>query len=113
MIRKTISTTELKSGAGEFVNAARLRGDCYVIAQRGKEGAALVPLHVLESYERNRARAGEIMESVAEANRGEDPQAIQEAIDRAVEQSRAESRTELRAGSRDGRRTAGPRDLSE
>lgn len=91
-MRKVITTTELKAGAGEYVNAARLRGDCYVIAQRGKEGAALVPLHVLENYERTRARVAGFMEKVAQANADEDPEEIQAAINQAVKDVRARQR---------------------
>ena len=67
-MKQTISTTELKKSVGEYVSSVRLRGDCYVIEQRGKEGAALVPIAVLRAYERKRHRAAAIMDAVAEAS---------------------------------------------
>jgi antitoxin (DNA-binding transcriptional repressor) of toxin-antitoxin stability system len=71
-MKRTITTQELKASVGEIVDAARLRGDRFVIERDGQPLAALVPLDTLEAEERNRKRLAELMESVSSRNAEKD-----------------------------------------
>ncbi|MEQ8820973.1 MAG: type II toxin-antitoxin system prevent-host-death family antitoxin [Sumerlaeia bacterium] len=88
-MEKTISTRDLRATVGEIINTVRLRGDTYLVEQRGKPQAALVPLHIYEAYQNNRKRLVELMDTVAERNADRDPEEIEAAIDEAVAEVRA------------------------
>ena len=87
-MKRTISTQELKGRIGELVDAVRLRGDRYIVERRGKPVAALVPLAVNESYERDRLRLFDLIDEVHEQNRGLPPEKIDKAVAQAVAQAR-------------------------
>lgn len=101
-MKQSISTTELKRSIGEVVSTVRLRGDCYVISQRGKEEAALVPIHVLESYERSRKRVAEIMDEAAASADLSEEEAMRIALEE-VAASRAERRQRRGSGDHDAK----------
>jgi prevent-host-death family protein len=87
-MKRDISTQELKTRIGEVVDSVRLRGDRYIVRRRGKPVAALVPLEVNESFERDRDRIFDLMETVAERNRNVPDAEIEAAIDQAVKEVR-------------------------
>lgn len=67
-MKQTITTSELGGTVGEVVDAVHRRGDFYVVSNQGRPEAAIVPIGVLESYERARGRAADILDAVAAAN---------------------------------------------
>ena len=79
-MKHTISTTELSGSVGEIVSAVRLRGDCYVVSQRGKEDAALVPRWILDSHEQSRRRVSEIIRQVAASSNLTEDEAMNVAL---------------------------------
>jgi prevent-host-death family protein len=83
-MRKNISTQDLKTHVGEVVDAVRLRGDRYIIERRGKPVAAIVPLSVNESDERQRGRFFELLDAVRGRNPDVSAEQIEKAVDRAV-----------------------------
>lgn len=87
-MKKIISTQDLKARIGEVMDAVRLRGDRYVITRRGKPVAALVPLYINASYERNRERLFKVIDEVHKQNEGIPPEKIQAAIDQAIDEVR-------------------------
>lgn len=87
-VKRTISTQELKGRIGELVDAVRLRGDRYIVVRRGKPVAALVPLAVNESYERDRQMLFELIDEVHEQNRDAPPEKIDKAVTQSVAQTR-------------------------
>ena len=91
-MERKITTRDLRNTVGEIVNTVRLRGDTYLIEQRGKTEAALVPLHVYEAFKKNRQRLAELMEDVAERNADRDPEEIEQAIEQAIREVREEKR---------------------
>ena len=90
----TISTRDLRSAVGEVINTVRLRGDTYVIEQRGKPEAVLVPVHVYEAFKENRRRLIGLMEEVAQRNADRDPAEIDADIARAIAEVRAEKKSQ-------------------
>jgi prevent-host-death family protein len=93
---KTISATELKASIGEHVNAVRFRGDTFLVTQRGKEVAALVPIHVLKSFEASRRRMVEIMEQMGKGNNLTEDEAMRIALEE-VHAARREKRERANA----------------
>ena len=91
-VKRTISTQELKGRIGELVDAVRLRGDRYIVERRGKPVAALVPLAVNESYERDRHRLFDLIDEVHEQNRDVPPEKIDKAVTHSVAQARRSKR---------------------
>lgn len=92
-MKHTITNEELRESWDQQVDRVYRKGDSLVVEQEGEPVAALVPLHVLEAYERNRRRLAEIMENSAARNRGVEP----DYIERVIEQEIAASRSERRA----------------
>jgi len=90
VMRKTISTQELKTHVGEIVDSVRLRGDRYIIERRGKPVAAVVPVHIEDQYDRSRRDFFELIDRVHEKNRDVPPAEMEEAIDQAVREVRRE-----------------------
>lgn len=65
VLKRTITQTRLQADTAEILDAVRGQGEFIVVEDPGREGVALVPLHVLESYERSRDRAATLMEEEA------------------------------------------------
>lgn len=99
-MKRTISTRELRAGIGEVVNTVRLRGDSYVIEQRGKPQAALIPLHIYENLERDRRWFAEFMNDVAESADMTEEEAMKFALAE-VAAHRAEKREKALAAATD------------
>lgn len=91
-MRRTISTSDLRKSAGKYVDAVKLRGDRYIIEQRGKECAALVPLEILQGIEVSRQRVAEIMKNVAEGSDLDEDEAMEVALSE-VDAARAARRS--------------------
>ena len=88
-MEKTITTRDLRNTIGEIVNTVRLRGDTYLIEQRGKTEVALVPLHIYENFRNNRKALVSLMETIAERNK----RRTEAEIDRDIELAIAEVRS--------------------
>jgi antitoxin (DNA-binding transcriptional repressor) of toxin-antitoxin stability system len=69
---------------GEVLEQVFYRGDQFVIERDGKAMAAVVPLKILEDYERSRERFFSLIGEAQERNRGEDPGRLAAEVDRAV-----------------------------
>lgn len=92
-MRKTISTQELKIHIGEVVDAVRLQGTHYIIERRGKPVAAVVPVEIEESSQRERREFFDFMERVARKNEGIAPDKLDEAIRQSVREVRKARRS--------------------
>lgn len=88
-MEKTITTRDLRNTIGEIVNTVRLRGDTYLIEQRGKVEVALVPRYIYENFRHNREKLINLMETIAERNEGRTEAEIDQDIQRAVAEVRA------------------------
>lgn len=89
-MEKTITTRDLRNTVGEIVNTVRLRGDTYLIEQRGKTEVALVPRYIYENFRNNREKLIGIMETIAERNAGRAEAEIDQDIERAIAEVRLE-----------------------
>ncbi len=96
-MKQTVSMEDLKASAGEIVNAVRLRGDRYIVSRYGKPAAAVVPLRVLEAYERNRERLFKVIDEVRAQNAGKDPEALENLVSEEVSAVRSARRRARRA----------------
>lgn len=101
-MRKTISTQELKIHIGEVVDAVRLQGTHYIIERRGKPVAAVVPVEIEESSQRERREFFDLMERASRRNREIAPAKLDEAIRQSVREVR-KSRSAKRSRAADKR----------
>jgi len=65
MMKQKTTTSQLEASADSIVAAVRETGDCYIISDGESDKAALVPLGVLEAFERSRIRAGQVMNAMS------------------------------------------------
>lgn len=95
-----ISSQQFKQSLGEYLSAVRFRGDRLIIEQRGVQVAAVVPIHVLEAYEKNREQLAQLMETVSARNADRDPEELDTLIEEEIAASRAERRARKVSGSK-------------
>ncbi len=96
-MKQTVTASQFEKSIGEIMKSVRARGECYVVSSRGREPVAVVPLHVLESYERSRQCAADIMEKVAAGSGLTSEEAEQVAKDE-VAAARKERRAQRKPG---------------
>ncbi len=89
---KSITTTELKTQVGELVNRVRLTGESYIVNQRGKPVAALVPLYMLEKHEQARRDFWKAVDEFRKEFEGIPPEEVEAEVAEAIAEVRAEKR---------------------
>ena len=94
---RTISQQDFAAGLQSVVSAVRNEGDCYIVTdERAGEPVALVPLRVLESYERSRARFADLLEEAGKSSGLTSEEAMAVALEEvaAVREARRRRRSE-------------------
>lgn len=90
---KTVTIEDARKKLGDLVDAARLKGDHYIISKKGKPAAALVPIEVVQKYEESKKMLLRLIEEVHEKNKGKKAEEIESLIDKAVKWARRKHKT--------------------
>jgi len=92
-MEKTVTIEDARKKLGNLVDAARLKGDHYIISKKGKPAAALVPIEVVQKYEESKKTLLHLIEEVHEKNKGKKAEEIESLIDEAVKWARRKHKT--------------------
>ncbi|GEM_PF-2075754 len=65
---KQIALTEAREKFSEIVNAVMYHGDTYIISKSGKPAVAVVPLNILEQWQRAREKQFAIIDEIQAQN---------------------------------------------
>jgi prevent-host-death family protein len=85
---KTVTIEDARKTLGTLVDAARLKGDRYIISKKGKPAAALVPLEIVQKHEESKKILLRLIEEVHDKNKGKKAEEIERIIDEAVKWAR-------------------------
>jgi prevent-host-death family protein len=64
-----MALTEARGKFSEIVNEVMYRGDTYVISKLGKPAVAVVPISLLEQWQRQREKQSAILDEIQAQNR--------------------------------------------
>ncbi len=92
-MRKTVTIEDARKKLGNLVDAARLKGDHYIISKKGKPSAAIVPLELVQRHEESKKTLLYLIEEIHERNKGKKPKEIEALIDEAVKWTRRKHKT--------------------
>lgn len=73
---KQIGIVQARRKFGSIVESVQFGGDSFVISRNGKPVAAVVPVRVLEQYQREREELFNLIGRVQAANQEADPDAV-------------------------------------
>jgi prevent-host-death family protein len=68
-MEKQMALTEARGKFSEIVNEVMYRGDTYVISKLGKPAVAVVPISLLEQWQRQREKQFAILDEIQAQNR--------------------------------------------
>ncbi len=68
-MEKQMALTEASGKFSEIVNEVMYRGDTYVISKLGKPAVAVVPISLLEQWQRQREKQFAILDEIQAQNR--------------------------------------------
>ena len=88
-MKRKVSAVEARQKFGELIERVYYRGDEVVVERAGKPMAAVVPMHIYESYLRQRERLFELVERNWEKNKDVPLEEIEADIAEALREVRA------------------------
>jgi prevent-host-death family protein len=91
IVEKRINITQVRDTLSTLVDEVQYRNIKYIILRRGKPAAAVVPLHVYESWRSNRERLFGLIAQMQESGGGHDPEAIRTLVQEAQQATRIET----------------------
>jgi len=96
-MEKQMALTEARGKFSEIVNEVMYRGDTYVISKLGKPAVAVVPISVLEQWQRQREKQFAVLDEIQAQNRTTevaewDEETLLETIDDLVHEVRKQTR---------------------
>lgn len=89
-MEKQVNITQLRDELGNLVDEVQYRNNKYIILRHGKPAAAVVPLHVYESWKSNRERLFGMIEIMQTSSGDHDPDEIMALVLEAQQMARAD-----------------------
>lgn len=88
-MEKEVNITQLREALGNLVDDVQYQDNKYVITRHGRPAAAVVPLHIYESWKANRERLFELIDQMQQNSGAHDPDELMELVLEAQQAVRA------------------------
>ena len=91
-MEKQMTITQVREAIGEVVDEVQHQNSRYIILRHGKPAAAIVQLHVYETWQANRERLFDLIEQMRAAAGDADPDEVMELVLEAQQATRNDGR---------------------